>query len=434
MRDVAWSPDGTRLVGLDPRDDQSLRVWPAPGGGEAGAIRGHTFAVTAAAWSPDGARLVSASSDGTLKVWDGRAGPETPALPGNRVAWSRGGPAAARLRGHRRYIDDPGPRAGRGAIVPARCEGPVHGLAWDPDGVRLASAGQDRVIRIWDVPRGAEIGRLTGHGASVVDVADRAQDQAAARPRQGRGPGRTDLGSWQTAVARCKVCDERPALMDPFGRLEAQLARRQVAGRCLHQGCDGEGVPQDAATGRRRTAHPRAHGLRPRAIGVGQPGRPMAGLVRRRPDHPAHRRGDGPGEPHASRPYRGHLGRGMQSRRRGSPRPAPTRTARVAGTSPPAEETLGLGGHAAARPDRGGLGHGRHGPGHPAEEDQDDPNPRCHRRLSLAARAPACLSRLDRRLAAEAGRPGEPEAAGRGPPRHLEDWDAAAADATSQVP
>jgi len=53
-----------------------------------------------------------------------------------------------------------------------RChQGSIFGVAWSPDGRRLATASVDRTIRIWDVERGAELTALYGHDNGVNGVA-----------------------------------------------------------------------------------------------------------------------------------------------------------------------------------------------------------------------------------------------------------------------
>jgi WD40 repeat protein len=46
----------------------------------------------------------------------------------------------------------------------------VWGLAWDPNGRRLASSSFDRTIRVWDPNDGTEVARLEGHTSRVLSV------------------------------------------------------------------------------------------------------------------------------------------------------------------------------------------------------------------------------------------------------------------------
>jgi hypothetical protein len=49
--------------------------------------------------------------------------------------------------------------------------GRVWGVAFSPDGTRIASASGDQTVKVWDVATGQEVRTLTGHSSSVQGVA-----------------------------------------------------------------------------------------------------------------------------------------------------------------------------------------------------------------------------------------------------------------------
>jgi energy-coupling factor transporter ATP-binding protein EcfA2 len=106
---AAWDPDGQRIVTAS--SDGTARVWDAGTGDELFTLSGHTYTVKHAAWNPDGRRIVTASSDGTAKVWDAGTGDELFTLSGHTA--------------------------------------PVLHAAWDPDGRRIVTARWDGSARIY---------------------------------------------------------------------------------------------------------------------------------------------------------------------------------------------------------------------------------------------------------------------------------------------
>ena len=61
---TSFSPDGTRVVSAS--GDGTVRVWRADGTGEPMILRGGAFA---ASFSPDGTRVLSGGPDGTVQLW-----------------------------------------------------------------------------------------------------------------------------------------------------------------------------------------------------------------------------------------------------------------------------------------------------------------------------------------------------------------------------
>jgi WD40 repeat protein len=48
--------------------------------------------------------------------------------------------------------------------------GEVDSVAWSPDGTRLASAGRDMSVRVWDARTGQSLLTSTGHSSAVWAV------------------------------------------------------------------------------------------------------------------------------------------------------------------------------------------------------------------------------------------------------------------------
>lgn len=66
VRALAWSPDGSRIaIG----DGSTVRIWDADSRAPVAALEGHQHYIFDLAWSPQGDLIVSASEDGTVKVW-----------------------------------------------------------------------------------------------------------------------------------------------------------------------------------------------------------------------------------------------------------------------------------------------------------------------------------------------------------------------------
>ena len=81
MWSASFSPDGTSIVTAS--IDGTARLWDATTGQEIVALRGHNSWLRSAAFSPDGTRIVTASVDSTARLWDAITGQEIVALRGH---------------------------------------------------------------------------------------------------------------------------------------------------------------------------------------------------------------------------------------------------------------------------------------------------------------------------------------------------------------
>jgi WD40 repeat protein/serine/threonine protein kinase len=158
VRAVAFSPDGKRIV--TGSHDKTARVWDAQTGREVAAFKKHEGQVISVAFSPDGKRVVTGSYDRTARVWDVVTGKELLVLAGTASG-------VARLDFYRAY------RAGRlTELLAAKGHTSwVWGVAFSPDGKRIATCSEDRTAKVWDAATGKEIRSLTGHTGIVWGVA-----------------------------------------------------------------------------------------------------------------------------------------------------------------------------------------------------------------------------------------------------------------------
>ncbi|MBA4067524.1 MAG: hypothetical protein C0501_28210 [Isosphaera sp.] len=150
---LAFLPDSNRLVAAGA--DQVLVVWDVAKGKPAAEYPGHESAVLSVAVSPDGKLVVSGSADKTARgfdpgsgkavwKWEGRS-----AVCAVAVRKGNGSVAVGSADGTLAALDLSGatPKA---TSQPAHVAG-VAGVAYSPDGNRLATVGGDGALRVWTV-------------------------------------------------------------------------------------------------------------------------------------------------------------------------------------------------------------------------------------------------------------------------------------------
>jgi WD40 repeat protein len=149
--DIDFSPDGAHVVTAS--EDGTARLWNAANGHLERTLEGHGEGVTTARYSPNGKFVVTAGKDGTARVWPvaggssrilrGHAGPVSSAAfnaRGDRVV-TAGADGSVRVWSS---------RGGDPLITVDTHLDEAHGAAFTPDGRRVVSVGEDGVIRAVD--------------------------------------------------------------------------------------------------------------------------------------------------------------------------------------------------------------------------------------------------------------------------------------------
>jgi WD40 repeat protein len=127
LNSAAFSGDGRRIVTAS--DDGSARIWDAATSRVLTILQGHRALVTFAAFSPDGRRVVTASADTTARIWNSETGALVASLVGHRDS--------------------------------------VSSAAFSPDGQRIVTTSSDKTARIWNSETGEAIAVLEGHKEHV---------------------------------------------------------------------------------------------------------------------------------------------------------------------------------------------------------------------------------------------------------------------------
>jgi WD40 repeat protein/TPR repeat protein len=176
-RDIVWSatysPDGKRI--LSASKDGTGRIWDAVTGAPIAVLSAVGAQLKYAAYSPDGRRIVTASRDKTARIWDAFTGAPLLVLDGhsNYVQSANYSPDGARIvtgsQDKTARIWDA--HTGAPLTVLSGHAGVIQSASYSPDGTRIVTASWDKTARIWDARTGAPLAVLVGHGDTVYSAA-----------------------------------------------------------------------------------------------------------------------------------------------------------------------------------------------------------------------------------------------------------------------
>jgi WD40 repeat protein len=134
---LAFSPDGAEVLASGFHE---LTTWKMVDGSPARRVRGMAERIHDIAYSPDGKWMATASGD--------------PGQFGSVQLWS--------------VEPDGGVKLARDLLETTDS---AFAVAFSPDGTKLAAAGADRAVRVWDIANGKEIALIEDHADWIFDLA-----------------------------------------------------------------------------------------------------------------------------------------------------------------------------------------------------------------------------------------------------------------------
>lgn len=186
VNSVAFSPDKRILASAS--SDRTIKLWDINTLEEIHTLKGHSHAVKSIAFSPNGKLLASASWDKTIKLWCVNTGKLICTLTGHRlqvtaVAFSPNGDFLASSSCDRTVMiwqiptTEPLELLSGQKTIENRPNSTLAGHVWavlaiafSPTLPILATAGDDKIIKLWDTNTGQVIRTFVGHSWSVAAV------------------------------------------------------------------------------------------------------------------------------------------------------------------------------------------------------------------------------------------------------------------------
>ncbi len=227
-RAAVFSADSKRLVAVG--HHHVAQVWDLATQEVVSEFKGHApgSAIIDVTRSRDGSRFATASTDGTLRVWNAETGQALGSynLRAGGAACVAFHPDGKTLAGGGGFGQVHTFDLGTGAkIMPPQHAGQIEALAISPDGRQLASAGEDQTVRLWDLASGQWRQTLLGHRGRVPTVAFSPDSKTVASGGEDRAVRLWDSGTGAELHALAGHTEEvRQVIFAPDGALVASAS------------------------------------------------------------------------------------------------------------------------------------------------------------------------------------------------------------------
>jgi len=204
------SPDGKTVAAVT--RDRALRLWDAATGKEICTLAEFSHDVHDVAWSPDGKLLAVACEKAGVRRWDVASAKELAPLRADRHAAEHvsaalsAGVLASYQRNGLVFLWDFASGKQLNRLV---YETGLSALAVSPAGRLLATAGEDRLVRLWDTTTGEEVRRCAGHHQAAVCLAFAPDGRTVASSSSDRS---VRLWEVTTGKERARIVDEEFSL------------------------------------------------------------------------------------------------------------------------------------------------------------------------------------------------------------------------------
>jgi WD40 repeat protein len=187
---MSYSPDGKRVM---ISQGNGANIYDVETTNSVGSLSGHIASLYSASYSPDGKWILSASQDGSVRIWSAETFTEkarliafednewlamtpdgyyTASAKGDLYLNARVGNTVTGIDRYRSTFNKP-------AVLQARLSNSgrmashkenITSVAVNPAGTRIASVALDKTIKIWDMESGKELRSISNIGGSVNAV------------------------------------------------------------------------------------------------------------------------------------------------------------------------------------------------------------------------------------------------------------------------